>query len=70
MTPVASELRVLPEEPAWPDSGGRQLVFLLDASSGLERRLLESWIERSRPENAVEQAVLSIPTSAPATRTT
>ena len=33
----------------WPPADGRRVVFLLDASSGLERRLLEDWIARSRP---------------------
>jgi glycerol-3-phosphate O-acyltransferase len=37
-------------EPGWPDAGGeRRIVFLLDASSRLERRLLRHWIERNRP---------------------
>jgi glycerol-3-phosphate O-acyltransferase len=28
------------------------VLFLLDASSGLERRLLGAWIERNRPQDA------------------
>jgi glycerol-3-phosphate O-acyltransferase len=52
MVPDASALRVLPDEPGWPDGADTRIVFLLDASSGLERRLLESWIERNRPEHS------------------
>jgi glycerol-3-phosphate O-acyltransferase len=35
---------------AWPFVAGRRLVFLLDASSRLEERILERWIETNRPE--------------------
>lgn len=37
------------------------MVFLLDACSELEKRLLEEWIERSRPETTPENAVEIIP---------
>jgi glycerol-3-phosphate O-acyltransferase len=37
-------------EPDWPLANGRRVVFLIDASSGLEARLLEAWIERHRPD--------------------
>lgn len=46
----ASNGRGLPNEPSWPDAGDRRVVFLLDASSPLERRILEGWIERHRDE--------------------
>jgi glycerol-3-phosphate O-acyltransferase len=39
----------LRKEPDWPLLNGRRAAFLLDASSPLERRLLEAWIERHRP---------------------
>src|SRR5262245_22977455 len=39
-----------PGEPGWPRIGGCRPVFLLDASSALEERLLREWIERRRPE--------------------
>jgi len=48
--PSASRSRALPDEPRWPGSGDHRVLFLLDASSGLERRLLEAWVERNRPE--------------------
>ena len=40
----------LPYEPSWPAADGRRVVFLLDVSSPLERRILEGWIERHAPE--------------------
>jgi len=43
----------LADEPAWPDAGGRRVVFLLDASSTLEKRLLNSWLWRKRPSTAL-----------------
>jgi glycerol-3-phosphate O-acyltransferase len=36
-------------EPGWPRIDGCRPVFLLDASSALEERLLREWIERHRP---------------------
>ena len=36
----------------WPEAGDRSIVFLVDASSSLERRLVGRWVERNRPENA------------------
>ena len=41
-----SPLRI---EPGWPHVDGYRPVFLLDASSALEERLLRAWIERRRP---------------------
>lgn len=43
-------------EPGWPKTRGERVIFLLDASSGLERRLLEDWVARHRPENGKTQA--------------
>jgi glycerol-3-phosphate O-acyltransferase len=46
----------LRDEPAWPalagGAGTPRIVFLLDASSRLERRLLAEWMQRHRPETA------------------
>ena len=40
----------LPAEPPWPSAErDRGVLFLLDASSRFERRLLLDWIERNRP---------------------
>ena len=41
----------VPDEPAWPGAERRPIVFLLDAASGLERRLLEDWIARTGPRS-------------------
>src|SRR5215468_1037163 len=46
---ASPQRRTFEGEPAWPVSDGRRVVFLIDASSGLEARLLERWIERHRP---------------------
>ena len=50
---------------AWPFVAGKRLVFLLDASSGIERRILERWIEANRPEGIPPERceTLAIPAS-------
>ncbi len=40
------------DEPGWPTLHGGRVLFLLDAASSLEERLLRAWIERNRPEDA------------------
>jgi glycerol-3-phosphate O-acyltransferase len=40
------------DEPCWPTLSGERILFLLDAASALEERLLRAWIERSMPEGA------------------
>jgi len=50
-----------PNEPTWPDAKGRQVVFLIDASSPLEARMLREWIARRRPATVSEQDVETIP---------
>jgi glycerol-3-phosphate O-acyltransferase len=40
------------DEPDWPEqASGRTAVFLLDASSPLERSILEAWVARHCPED-------------------
>ena len=58
-------LRPPEDTPPWPPADGRRVVFLLDASSRLERRLLEQWIERTRPGGMTAAAydIVSIPAS-------
>ena len=56
----------IPDEPAWPGTERRPIVFLLDAASSLERRLLEQWIEQHRPDGVSADGTESIPI--PATR--
>jgi len=55
----------LREEGEWPKSDRRRIVFLLDAASALERRVLERWIEAHRPEGSGANGVeaISIPSS-------
>src|SRR5512147_814625 len=52
----------IPDEPAWPGAEERRpIVFLLDAASRLERRLLEQWIEQNRPAGADGTEAIPIP---------
>jgi glycerol-3-phosphate O-acyltransferase len=61
-TAISSELAA---EPSWPETGGRRVVFLLDASSALERQLLHGWLRRNRPATAGAGGydVISLPAS-------
>jgi glycerol-3-phosphate O-acyltransferase len=40
------------DEPCWPTLGGEQILFLLDAASSLEERLLRAWVQRNLPQGA------------------
>ncbi len=48
-------------EPDWPDVPAARAICLVDASSGFERRLLESWIERHRPADTTVSTALLPP---------
>jgi len=53
-------------EASWPDARGRRVVFLLDAATALERRILESWIRRhlpAAPDAAAIADTVAIPPS-------
>jgi glycerol-3-phosphate O-acyltransferase len=50
----------------FPRPEGRRVIFLLETTSPLERRLVEAWIERHRPADLDRARVESIPI--PATR--
>ncbi len=58
-------LEQLKDSPPWPASDGRRLVFLVDASSNLERRLLEDWIRHRLPADIDAEDVesMAIPSS-------
>jgi glycerol-3-phosphate O-acyltransferase len=56
------------DAPSWPLQTGDPVVFLLDAHSGVERQLLEGWMERHQPD-AVRVGTYLIPTSRRAQRT-
>ncbi len=63
MAPAFASRAPLRGEPDWPVAEARRPVFLIDASSRLERRLLEAWIERKRPAGiaAADCDVIAIP---------
>ena len=48
-------------EPAWPAADERRIVFLIDAASPLEQRLLEEWIARNRPPACPPNGTETIP---------
>jgi glycerol-3-phosphate O-acyltransferase len=54
------------DEAGFPRPEGRRVIFLLETTSPLERRLVEAWIERNRPADLERARVESIPI--PATR--
>ena len=63
MAPTSALRRGLHDEPDWPSADDRRPVFLLDASSPLERRILEAWIQRRSPpgSTASEWDAIQIP---------
>ena len=48
-------------EPGWPEAKGRRVVFLIDAATALEQRLLNDWIKHHRPDGSGEADVETIP---------
>ncbi|MBW2448656.1 MAG: hypothetical protein JRG83_22450, partial [Deltaproteobacteria bacterium] len=44
----------------WPSSPSGRFVFLLDAASGLEKKLLEAWIAEHRPGDITDADLDSI----------
>jgi glycerol-3-phosphate O-acyltransferase len=65
---AARALEDAPWEPGWP-SADRRVVFLLDASGALERRVLVQWIERHRHE-APHPALFDLAHTPPSRRRT
>jgi hypothetical protein len=64
MVSAAGAARTVGDEPEWPpEADERRVIFLLDVSSRLERRLLESWIARHRPPAPAAVDVVAIPPS-------
>ncbi len=68
MAPAAAFRTPLRNEPEWPESNGRRVVFLLDASSAAERRIAEGWIVRHCPDGAAYELVAVYPTRRRAAR--
>jgi glycerol-3-phosphate O-acyltransferase len=56
MGPAFSVQTALHDEPGWPVTNAGRTAFLLDASSRLELRILEAWIERNRPAEIARDA--------------
>jgi glycerol-3-phosphate O-acyltransferase len=52
-----------PTSDQWPNAEGRRVVFLLDAASPVEQRLLTDWIDRHRPAGANGDTAIPIPPS-------
>jgi glycerol-3-phosphate O-acyltransferase len=52
-----------PDEPRWPESNGRSVIFLLDACSRFEERLLVDWIERAQRNGSSTYQAYPIPPS-------
>ncbi|HYC53781.1 MAG TPA: glycerol-3-phosphate 1-O-acyltransferase [Candidatus Binatia bacterium] len=65
MNRAATAEELTAPEPAWPAVPADRIVFLLDACTDLERRLLNDWVARQRPEGFANSAieVVSIPPS-------
>ncbi|MFK7896000.1 MAG: glycerol-3-phosphate 1-O-acyltransferase [Myxococcota bacterium] len=58
--------RSMPAGPEWPGiAPDQRVVFLTDAASRVERRLIEQWIEENRPEEHAPELIelVSIPPS-------
>jgi len=61
---MATHSQPLQNEPTWPVVNGERVLFLIDASSAFEAKILEGWIARQRPEEgAAGFDVLLIPPS-------
>jgi len=56
----ASQRSFQVETASWPEAGAHPLVFLLDAASALEERILRLWIERHRPADLDPTRIESI----------
>jgi glycerol-3-phosphate O-acyltransferase len=58
-----TDTRATAIEPAWPDTAGRDVVFLIDAASRFEHRLLCDWIRRNCPESPAKVEIRTLPSS-------
>ena len=47
----------------WPYAAGQRVIFLLDAASGIEQRLLRQWIDEHRPDATNGCSAVPIPPS-------
>jgi glycerol-3-phosphate O-acyltransferase len=51
------------QEPSWPDTSGRPVLFLLDVASPLEERLLREWAERRGAEAGARWDAVHVPST-------
>ncbi len=56
----ARPTQALPAPARWPRIGDRPVLFLLDAASAFEARILGDWIDRSRPEDVEPDRVAAV----------
>ena len=50
-------------EPDFPTITGERVIFLLDAASGLEERMLRDWVQRNTPADGPAVDLMSLPAS-------
>jgi glycerol-3-phosphate O-acyltransferase len=60
---VSAQIATPADPAAWPEASGRPVLFLLDAASGLEERLLRRWIDEQRPAAQNDDDAVRIPAS-------
>ncbi len=58
---MATEPHSTGNAPPWPENNGRRIVFLVDASSRVEQRLLDAWIQQARPAGLESNGCVAIP---------
>jgi glycerol-3-phosphate O-acyltransferase len=65
MGEVATAESAATQDASWPVTDGQRVVFLTDASSALEQRLLEAWIAETQPQNGTRHGAdaIAIPSS-------
>jgi glycerol-3-phosphate O-acyltransferase len=45
------------DDPAWPHAQGRRVVFLIDAATAVEERMLRQWIDQHQPPDSAASAI-------------
>lgn len=57
MSPILREARDQPDRSPWPVAAGEPVVFLAEASTPVEHRLIERWVEQHRPSETTPSEV-------------
>jgi glycerol-3-phosphate O-acyltransferase len=60
---IRPDARLHANDPTWPETGNRDVVFLIDAASRFESRLLHDWIKRQCPESPGKIETITLPSS-------